>query len=34
MNVEDGSLEQYIIEHIDDEGDYLRALYRLSLIHI
>lgn len=28
MNVEDGSLEQYIIEHIDDEGDYLRALYR------
>lgn len=28
MNIADESLEQYILEHIDKEGDYLRALYR------
>ena len=28
MNANDDSLEQYILAHIDDEGDYLRALYR------
>ena len=28
MNTYDESLEQYILEHIDDEGDYLHALYR------
>ena len=22
------SLDEYILQHIDDEGDYLRALYR------
>ena len=24
----DESIERYILDHIDDEGDYLRALYR------
>ncbi|BEG99849.1 O-methyltransferase [Bacteroides sedimenti] len=28
MKANDESLEQYILDHIDDEGDYLRALYR------
>lgn len=28
MNVTDESLDQYILTHIDDEGDYLRRLYR------
>lgn len=28
MSIADESIEQYILEHIDDEGDYLRALYR------
>jgi caffeoyl-CoA O-methyltransferase len=28
MNAYDESLEQYILAHIDEEGDYLRALYR------
>lgn len=28
MNVADESLEQYILDHIDDEGDYLCRLYR------
>lgn len=26
--VEDESLDEYILSHIDDEGDYLRTLYR------
>lgn len=28
MNAADESLEQYILEHIDEESDYLKALYR------
>jgi Predicted O-methyltransferase len=28
MNLADFSLEQYILEHIDEESDYLKALYR------
>lgn len=28
MNVTDESLDQYILEHIDEESDYLKALYR------
>jgi hypothetical protein len=30
MNTYDESLEQYILEHIDDEGDYLHALNRVN----
>lgn len=28
MNAADESLDQYILEHIDEESDYLKALYR------
>lgn len=28
MNIADESLDQYILEHIDEESDYLKALYR------
>ena len=28
------SIDEYILQHIDPENDYLKALYRLSLIHI
>ena len=34
MNIAEESLEQYILRHIDDEGDYLRALYRDKLVKL
>lgn len=34
MNVTDESLDQYILAHIDDEGDYLRQLYRDTYVKL
>ena len=28
------TIDEYILQHIDDEGDYLKALYQIGRAHV